>query len=560
MAYAPPSPTQMFGTDDPVKVATRFEAYKSALADTHDHTEQTRMRWTPGVGVQETGRATKLDEAIADIEKSVGPDVLASLAGSLDAMRAMRADLTKDWTTTAPLATGLVAFDLQAPAKMLIPHETPISNEVPRNQGVGLAARFKRILGFSNAGVGGVADVRPSFDSEAITNTFGGVSGLRRPNKISYASDEKVVLYKEVGLSDSVTFKAEHTSRGYQNLRSLSQTALLWATKLGQEKMFLYGRGTSTGFEGALAAPTATSVTATTPGAGQTGNTANVANLFIYVTAKNGTFGESVASTVLNSTAFSAVTGKTATVTWTDSVGALGYNVYMGTTTGIANAWFAGTTQTNSAVISFTGAGTGGVPSVGAQPPAADTSATSADYDGFLTIQSDPTVSGYVARLNGLWGTSNPGGEIQTAFSAMWNANRADPAHIWTYAGGRVGLSDLLKTASSANYRIEVTNSDANSGVRLGSMVTGVANEITGTMADIRVHPFMPAGVMLLRSETLPFPDSEIAGTTEFRYDTDYLGIEWPAIQMTYDASTWILGSLIHYAPAWSGVILGIAN
>ena len=60
--------------------------------------------------------------------------------------------------------------------------------------------------------------------------------------------------------------------------------------------------------------------------------------------------------------------------------------------------------------------------------------------------------------------------------------------------------------------------------------------------------------------KTLPIADSGVSNTMEFAAlaGADTLVLEWPVIQMTFDLSTYTLGSLLHYAPAWSGVILGI--
>jgi len=38
------------------------------------------------------------------------------------------------------------------------------------------------------------------------------------------------------------------------------------------------------------------------------------------------------------------------------------------------------------------------------------------------------------------------------------------------------------------------------------------------------------------------------------------MALDWPVIQMSYDVSTYWMGTMIHYAPAWSGLILGITN
>lgn len=562
--YAPPSPAEMFPGLSGVELADRMELFKAALASSYADTEARNLRYIPGstagaVPLGGDGAQTTLAK-IESMTKGASPEVLASVGSHLEALKGMLPDIAKDVTSTSPLSTGLVAYDLQAPAKLLLPRRTPLRNRTPRSTaGVGTTGRYKRITGLTNLGVGGVSDQSIAFNSESVSSTFGGVTGLRRPPKISYAADEKAILYMEMGLSDSVTAKAQYQSMGYQDLRQLSHTGILWASLVGEEKMLLKGRGTASGFTGALAAPTAVAATAATAGAGQTGNSANIAHLFIYVTAKGG-FGESVPSVVLDSTALAATTGKVLNVSWTDAPGALGYNVYAGTTTGIANAYYYGTTQNNTFTINFTGAGTGGALNAGTQTAGTDTSGDANAYDGFLTVLSNPSVSGYVGRQNAFFSTTNPGGEFQTAFSTMFAANLADPNIVWIYAGGRVALSDLLKTSSSANYRLTISSGETAQGTHLGSLVTGLLNEVTGTMVDLEVHPYMPPGCAIIHSETLPIPDSQVTNTVEVRNVVDYMAIDWPQIQLTWDVSTYWLGAPLFYAPAWSGVILGISN
>ena len=38
----------------------------------------------------------------------------------------------------------------------------------------------------------------------------------------------------------------------------------------------------------------------------------------------------------------------------------------------------------------------------------------------------------------------------------------------------------------------------------------------------------------------------------------DYVAVQWPVTQFTYDASTFEIGTFCHYAPAWNGLIQGI--
>jgi len=96
--------------------------------------------------------------------------------------------------------------------------------------------------------------------------------------------------------------------------------------------------------------------------------------------------------------------------------------------------------------------------------------------------------------------------------------------------------------------------------VNIGAMVTGVANEATGTMLDLVTHRFIPAGTMLIHQKQLPFPDSGVAQTVEVHNVVDSLILEWPQIGFTYDISSYTYGTVAFRAPAWSGIITGITG
>ena len=105
-------------------------------------------------------------------------------------------------------------------------------------------------------------------------------------------------------------------------------------------------------------------------------------------------------------------------------------------------------------------------------------------------------------------------------------------------------------------YRITVENDGG--GHQIGTVVTAIQNEVTGRMVDLTVHPYFPAGTAVAWSKTLPVPDSGISETTQIANVQDMLLLEWPVIQMSYDLSSYIYGTLLHYAPAWGGAITGI--
>lgn len=547
MAYAAPSASEMFSdATSKAEVAQRFEDYKDALNKSAATAKSRGDAFVPGHGiVKGAGLGAALAERVETLTKSMSADTLASVQSELEAMKTLVGDINKEWSITTPLNTGLVPYDLEAPAKLLVPRLTPLRNSITRTKGQGTARKFKRILGWSNSGVGGVADKSPFMNSTTASTAFGPIN-LRRGALISYAADEKSVSYVEMGLSDIVDWQAQFAGQGFQDIRQLSQTALLWSHFGGEERALLFGRGSSgNGYKGAVSAPVVSVATATTGGSIAAGT------YLATITARTG-FGESVISNEVSQT----TTGSTSTITFTvttEPVGALGYNLYM-TLAGGAS----GTEKFQTSFVGNTITVTTPPTSTGAAQPGSDTSADPNAYDGFLTVLTDPTQAGYVKRVNAALSTANPGDEFQQALLSLYQSVKADPEEIWVDAGVMKEAGDLFKTASSANYRIDLDGGNVGGGYKLGSAVTGLVNQTTQSMVDLKVHPYMPAGCAFIRSRTLPVPDSQVSETSQVVNVQDYMSVDWPVIQYTYDQSTYQYGTLVHYAPAWSGALVGI--
>ena len=89
--------------------------------------------------------------------------------------------LSKEWTLTNPVSTGLIPYDLEAPAKLLTPRPTPLRNSIPRVKGQGGARRFKVISGFTGTGTGGATTVQPGINESSTNSGPGGLSYIRGP-------------------------------------------------------------------------------------------------------------------------------------------------------------------------------------------------------------------------------------------------------------------------------------------------------------------------------------------------------------------------------------------
>ena len=557
MALQAPKAADLFGdVESPKKAAKRMDEFQSELNKSFSLPNSNGL----SPAVDPTGAL----EALA-ANKSLAPDALAGLNNAIASQRLALQDMQKDITLTSPLSTSFAAFDLEAPAKLLTPRPTPLRNRIPRKKGVGTSHRIKRITGYTGTGTGGQGQIWPGI-TESTTTAFGSIN-FERGSKISYTSDDIILPYNSYSLSDSVSFDANFSGLGYQDLRQLSSTSTLYATMLMEERMMLMARGTATGYAGSLnagAAPTAPTVAGATAAGSVTAIAATT--YYVYYTADAGIsstgFGESIVSSVGSATTTS---GQMLTVTIPTAIqGALAYNIYVGTTTGAANAKFQG--RTTSLTFNLGGAATS---TLGNQAPlnttgavatraAADTSAYATGYDGILTTVLGAN-TGYNNNINATFSNTNPGTEFQTVFANLYNSVKADPDEVLLNGSDRKQLSDAIKGSANANYRLQI-NQDETSGVTYGSVVNGIVNETTGKSVPLTVHPWLPQGVAPVLSYTLPIPDTEVSDVWANYLVQDYMGIQWPVTQFAYEFSTYFRGTFFCAAPAWNGVVSGIVS
>ena len=343
----------------------------------------------------------------------------------------------------------------------------------------------------------------------------------------------------------------------------MSNTALLYSTMLLDERLMLHGRGTTAnGYAGTLGvAPTFTlAAVSASIAPGGTSTLGTSASVFVIVAPDAGdllgTTGavmhQGPASSVVTSIGTSAgLTAVQVTVTNDSSqTGALGYNLYAASVSG-GPYYYAGRTGYNVGYITSQPS-SGPTCTVGA----ADQSTSSTNYDGLLT--NTGASGGYVTRLNATLSTTNPGVEFQTAFGQVYEAVKADPDEVWMNGFDRLQLSNALFNAGqNTAYRVFIQN-DQMSGVNVGAVVSTLMNEVTGSSVPITVHPWLAQGNALIRQKTLPIPDSNVSETSVIVAPQDYVAVQWPVTQFTYDASTFEISTFAHYAPAWNSLIQGI--
>jgi hypothetical protein len=513
MAQMPRANDLFSDVDSAKSAASRMDEYTEVLGKALNNASS-----VPGQAPAPDATA-QLEALVAN--KSMSPDAIGALNSALAAQRQAQADIVKDITISSPLSTSFAAFDLEAPAKLLTPRPTPLRNKLPRKKGVGTSHRIKRITGYTGTGTGGQGTIWPGI-TESTTNAFGSINYERGP-KISYSADDLVLPYNSYSLSDSVSFDANFSGLGYQDLRQLSSTSTLYATMLMEERMLLMSRGTATGYSGALSAPTITA-TARTAVTGETPISAGT-KVWAKATSDAGAFGESVVSAVASATPDGSTQVIDIKIT-APVTGALGYKVY----SGVGASEPADTAkyyQGKSATTTITLQGTLATSGDTASAHASDTSAYATGYDGILATVLGPN-TGYNNNINGTFSTSNPGNEFQTVFYNLYNNVKGDPDEILLNGSDRKQLSDSIKNGSTANYRLNLTQTEAGDYIG-GATIGALYNEITGKMVNLTVHPWLPQGVAPVLSYTLPIPDTEVSDVWSVFNVQDYMGkIECP--------------------------------
>src|SRR5579884_3294315 len=123
-------------------------------------------------------------------------------------------------------ATGLVAFDLQAPAKNLYPVMTPIRNALPRvGGGTGTATNWRQVSQIIGSG----------FDA------MGWVPEGQRSGQMSYTTANKTATFVTIGEEDAATYEAISAGRHFEDIQARMSYRLLQKMMLKEEMAILAG-------------------------------------------------------------------------------------------------------------------------------------------------------------------------------------------------------------------------------------------------------------------------------------------------------------------------------
>jgi hypothetical protein len=469
-------------------------------------------------------------------------------------------------------ATGLVAFDLQAPAKNLYPVNTPLRNRVPRVPGNGgTATNWRQVSAITGGGFDGM----------------GWVAEGQRAARMSYTTANKSAVYDTLGEEDQVSFEAVSAAIGFEDVQATMTMRLLQKMMLKEENAILMGNNSV-----ALG-------TTNTPTLSAAGSTATLPALTYSVICValtgEGMRNSSLANGVPNATTITGADGNTYTLnggrgnksTAATQAVTLGQALSMSvavTVGALGYAWFVGAsgserleaiTSLNSYVISAPL--TGGARQLASAVTAADQSRNSSlAFDGLLYSAFASGSGAYIQSLAtgtpGIGTTLSASGrgtvsEIDTMLQSMWDQYQVSPTVIYVNSQELKNLSNKVMSGPGSAPLLQIfTNPETGyANMQAGGVVGFYFNPFTvegGARIPIKLHPALPAGTIIGWCENLPvqYQSNNVPNVAEMKVRRDYYQLNWPIRSRQYEAGVYVEEVLAVYAPFAMGVITNIAN
>jgi hypothetical protein len=479
-------------------------------------------------------------------------------------VRQAMADTTRAITT----ASGLIGYELEAPAKVVVPVITPLVNMLPRRKGVGIdVVHWKAIT---------------SFDTQ---RNWGTLADGGTPSQVSYQTAALQNTLQTIALMNQVSFQAQWRGRSLEaDVRARRTAELLYQLKITEERWLL---GASSYL---MIPPKPVLATATS------GGTVAAGTYWVKVTAKNAQ-GETLGSSVASIT----TTGATSTITITIFTipNATQYNVYMasgGTYPGDTAAWLqagisgANAAQPNIGATVTLSDGVTMLPSGEVQPGyiavtltappatsgtalstvAANTAKTFVDgsgnmlmWDGIIqqallnTSQANgATLGAQVAQpaaANGILALS----DVDNLLATMYLQAAGDPDYLVMNPLDNIKLTNLVVGAGQLRYVVQAQQTDQGE-LTAQYRVTRYLNKSTGKELSIVLDRYCPQGHLVFVPMSLPYPIPEISNPIEVETNQEYWGMDFAVTDSNFKFADYVDETCKVYFLGGLGVLRGV--
>lgn len=491
--------------------------------------------------------------------------------------------LTKDanstWHQSSSAISGLTAYDLEPGAKWLVPSLTPLRNRIPRVSGKGgIQANWRAITQY-NSGL-----------------LSAGVSGGNRGGVTTNTTQDKIAIYKGLGLESTVDFEAQYAGQTFDDIYAVATKTLLMSF-MRQEETIILGGLTSY----ALAAPGTPNVSDVTSGGTFLANTTYYVKV-VALTSRGVAFAGNVGGAGLGTGIVAAAQptnivpglitrtnadgsidqygGGSGAVSAENSVATSNnasntHSLSVSLTTPITGAcgyaWFVGTASGAEKLCAISPTSSTTLTT----PPNAlnqlittlstDQSADQLVFDGLLYQALAANSGAYVKTLSGTATLTSDGAggivEIDAMLQSMWQNARLGPTRFLVSDQQALDISKkiLAGTTSAAQRFVFTTQQDA---IRGGVMVRQYFNRFVMGAAqaiEIEIHPDMPQGTILALTDVLPYAMSNVPELIRMVMRQEYYQIEWPLRSRKREYGIYADGVLQHFFLPSVGVITNIA-
>jgi hypothetical protein len=481
---------------------------------------------------------------------------------TLDMLKATFGQKDELQKATISTATGLVAIDLQAPAKNLYPVITLISQRVPRVQGAGgTATQWKQVNSITGSGY----EASPWIPEG------------QRAGTMSMNVTPKSAGYATIGEEADVTFEGVSAARGFEDVQATNTMRLLQKAMRKQELAIIGGNATLQLGTSATPSLTATGSGATLPALTysvicvqltfeglKNSSLANGVATTTTVTGADGkTYPLNGGSGMKSAAATQAITlGQTLTATVAVTQGALGF------------AWFVGAAGAEKLeAITTVPSATFSAPLVGGAQQAAtaitaDRSTNATGFDGLMTVALNPANTAYIKQMNGavLTGSGRSSiDQIDVMLKSMWDNYRLTPTVLYVNSQEQLNITNKVLTGTANSLLNQVNNLKDPTAIQAGNVVSHYFNPFSingGTMIPILLHPDVPAGVIIGWAEDLPvqYQSNEVPNVAEMHVQDDFHMYDWPVTSRSYTKGVYCRETLAVYAPFAMAIICGIGN
>ena len=500
-------------------------------------------------------------DSLKNPSENIAKQVLLSAGMNPDGL-----DLQKNITT----GTGLVAYDLQAPAKNLYPVYSPIRNKLPRvGGGTGLATNWRQVNAITGSGYDGSPWVPEG----------------QRAGQMSYNTSNKAASYVTIGEEDAATFEAIAAGRTFEDIQARMTMRLLQKMFLKEERALLFGNIS-------VALGTTPTPSCSASGTGSSLTTTTYSVICVALTGE-GYANSSVSGGVATQKTVTGADGKTFTInggsaqksTNTTQAVTAGNTLFASVAavqSAVAYAWFWGAagsetlgaiTTINSVAITAAASGSQTASSISAT----DYSTNSTAFDGLFTTAVKSGSGAYVSQL--ATGTSGTGtaltasgrgsvNEIDQMMVAMWNNYQVSLSEIWVNSQELKNITTKVLTGASGGSLVNYFH-DPKAGeyiLTAGGVVEFYYNPFmapgAGRRIPINIHPMVPPGTIVGWASDLPiqYQSNEVPNVAEVKTRQDYYQIDWPITTRQRQVGVYAEEVLAVYAPFAMGVISNVTN